>query len=236
MTKLASGTTLCPIMSLTQQINGQTPEFETPILFSGLTASGKSNYSSLIAESLGRPWFDATSQLLKLVGVETDAQSVWSTELADDIHEARQGDQIDRELDQLILAKLDATPGAVVDAWATPWLWDGDALRVFVHADEETRVRRCLASYPPDAQPTIKDARQLIRDKDSYTRDLFLRLYDFDLFRDHSEFDITLDTSGFYEDSDTKTGKQIAQERVFPIAHSLISLALKSKQTSEPRT
>jgi len=217
-------------MSLVEKPAEPTFDPPVPILFSGLTASGKSNYSSLIAESLGRPWFDATSQLLKLVGVQTDEQSVWATDLADDIQEARQGDHIDRELDGLILAKLRDTPDAVVDAWATPWLWEEDALRVFVYADEDTRVQRCLASYPAAARPTVDDARRLIHDKDSYTRSLFMRLYGFDLFNDHDDFDVVLDTSGFYEDTPEKSGKRIAQERIFPIARRLITFALECKQ------
>lgn len=208
------------------QLEGINPPEQVPILFSGLTASSKSNYSSLIAESLGRPWFDATSQLLQLVDIQTDEKSVWTTDTAHEIQSARQGDVIDRELDRRILAKLNTDRSAVVDAWAAPWLWKNDAVRVFVTADDETRVERCLASYPASAQPTANEARQLIHEKDNYTRNLFLRLYDFDLFTDHDNFDLIIDTSGFVHDTPEKTGREIAQERILPIARCAIELSL----------
>lgn len=206
---------------------------QRPILFSGLTAAGKSNYSKLIAELLGRPWFDATSQMLELLDIPNTDQCVWTTDVARDMQEARIGDELDKRLDSLTVGKLHKIPNAVVDAWAMPWLWKGDAVRVFVVADEDTRIKRCLASYPLSSSATVGAARKLIEEKDNFTRDLFLRLYNFDLFNDHNIFDIVLDTSGFVADTPEKTGKQIAQERILPIARRAIMLVLNRDYASE---
>ncbi len=198
-----------------------------PILFSGLTASSKTNISKSIAGLLDRPWFDATSELLRLADVHSDEKSVWATNTARIIQSARQGDEIDKELDIRLISRLENSTNSVVDAWAAPWLWKGKAVRVFVRADDETRINRCLASYPNGAKPTIEDARKLIEDKDLYTRNLFLRLYGFDLFTDHDEFDVQLDTSGFYADTPEKSGAEIARERILPLAMCAIKTALE---------
>lgn len=197
-----------------------------PILFSGLSATSKTNYSQQVAAELGRPWVGATAIMLELTGVYSNAQSVWATDDAVHIQSAREGDAIDRELDVRVLEHVRESPDSVVDAWAAPWLWKGEAVRVLVRADEDTRIQRCLASYPPDSQPTVTDARQLLEEKDDYSQRLFMRLYGFDLVTDHEVFDLILDTSGFEADTPDKSGSEIARERILPAARHAIEWAL----------
>lgn len=191
------------------------------ILFSGLTASGKTTHSKLLARSLDRPWFDATTLLKKMAGLaDISNDRLWVTEAVGLMIEARKGDFLDRRLDQELLARTRATPNAVTDAWAMPWLWEGEATRVWVHADLDTRVRRCMRSPTSDVLSAAK-AEKIIVEKDNYTRDLFQRLYEFDLFEDHDDFDVILDTSD-------RGGDQVPTDTIATAARYAIATASES--------
>jgi cytidylate kinase len=201
-----------------------TPEEPKLILFSGLTASAKTTYSHLAANEFNRSWLDATTLLKSLAGLtHVPNNELWVTDAADEIQEAREGDMLDRQLDEQLLQQARDNPGAVIDAWALPWLWEGDAVRIFVESDLDTRVQRCMGSLAVVGEDSsAAAAEKLITEKDTYTRDLFHRLYGFDIFVDREIFDCSLDTSGFVPDTVEKRGVDIATERLFPIVRTAI--------------
>ncbi|HYF96406.1 MAG TPA: hypothetical protein VD947_00005, partial [Patescibacteria group bacterium] len=92
-------------------------------------------------------------------------------------------------------------------------------------------------SSSSDVDITAAKAEKVITEKDNYTRELFQRLYDFDLFSDHDNFDIILDTSGFIENTPQKKGVQIATERFLPIAmRAILSASSKPQDSNAPTT
>ena len=195
------------------------------VLFSGLTASSKTAYSKKFALETERPWFDATSELQNLANVHVSNEELWVSGSAETVQIARQGDQLDKLLDSILLERIEQTPEAVVDAWAMPWLWMGNAVRVFVTADKDTRINRCIESSLLIERFSKDEAESLITQKDNFTRRLFYRLYGFDLFKDHENFDLIIDTSGFIPNVGNVNGSEILKKKLAPAIGSAILLA-----------
>jgi len=164
------------------------------VAFSGLTAAGKTTHSQLLAASLGATWFGATEILAALAGVTAGPlDGVFMTAAGAQIEQARDGDHLDYELDRRLVARMQDEPHAVADAWALPWLITGDSVtRVWIQSDEESRTRKCSVSHLPALQMSLAESRAHIASKDQTTRERFGRMYGFDLFMDHSEFDVVL--------------------------------------------
>jgi cytidylate kinase len=78
----------------------------------------------------------------------------------------------------------------VIDSWSLPWL-TSKGVRLHLLASLDVRARRAAAR----AKIPVELARARIARKDEETRQLFLRLYGFDIMERHeSLFHFTLDT------------------------------------------
>lgn len=160
------------------------------IIISGLTAAGKTTHGRLIADVLRIPYVSGSAMLAELVG----KPGPWTPE----VDRARTEGAIDRELDLLMLETFNASKDGVFDAWALPWLSDSDAIRVWIESDLESRVRKAMVTeLRRGLDAAIEVRRRIVEEKDNFSRDLFIRLYGFDLFTDRAIFDIIVDNSGF---------------------------------------
>jgi cytidylate kinase len=170
------------------------------IIISGLTAAGKTTHSRLIADGLGIPYISGSALLTELVG----KPGPWTPEL----DRLRANGSLDRELDRLMIERFQHSKDGVFDAWALPWLSDGYATRVWIESNPESRLRKAMVTeLRKGLHPTIEATKRIIEEKDNFSRDLFMRLYGFDLFGEREIFDFTIDNSGFIpkasiEDSD----------------------------------
>lgn len=159
------------------------------IVISGLTASGKTTHSQLLASSLGYEWFGASLVLKELLGVEG---RYWLT----DWDSARREGEIDRELDRRMVAEFVSRERTVFDAWALPWTSAEPALRVWLGSDVNSRARKVVVSRLRFGEPMlVADGRRVALEKDATSRALFRSQHGFDLFRDHEVFDLRFDLS-----------------------------------------
>ncbi|NWG09182.1 MAG: cytidylate kinase family protein [Nitrososphaerales archaeon] len=169
------------------------------ICISGMAGSGKSTLAKRIAERYGLNYFsggDALKRLAMEKGYEPRNNGWWESEEGSRFLEERERDKsFDRRVDEDLLWM--ANKGNVVlDSWTMPWLFKGEAFRVWLKASLEVRAKR--AAKRDRMAP--KSIMQTIKQKDYRTRSIYKSLYGFDFGDDLSPFDLVLNTDRFDPD------------------------------------
>jgi cytidylate kinase len=172
------------------------PKSGVNIAFAGLTAAGKTTHAKLLAKALGYEYISATATILEIIGIDHAPDRVWFTNY-EKIQNAREGDKVDIELEARMRKMADQKGGLVLDTWAMAWIYDGPRpmIRLWLESDAPSRTRKCYVSQDEDKELDLENCRQLIDQKDTETRDNFLRRLGFDLFQDRQRYDIVLDNS-----------------------------------------
>jgi cytidylate kinase len=164
------------------------------IIISGLTAAGKTTHGRMLAAQLSIPYFSGSGLLSQLVGMP----GPWTPET--DL--SRGHGSHDRELDRLMIRQFTENSDGVFDAWTLPWLTSGDALKVWIESDPPSRVLKALVTELRRGKtPVASEVEKMIKDKDDFSRALFKKLYEFDLYSDHGVFDLIVDNSRYITES-----------------------------------
>lgn len=179
------------------------------MLFSGLTAAGKTTHAKLLAQDLGYAYVSATEILVELSGVHRDdGESIWSNaEKYAYIQNLRTSDALDDELEDRLLHMVRTQTHTVFDTWAMAWLADVPTLRIWVDSDRLSRTLKCLVS-DRDRGIGICDAIEIIDKKDSDTRAIFLRRHGFDLFTDYDNFELILSNTFLISEATEKATQE----------------------------
>lgn len=168
----------------------------TVVIF-GLAGCGKSTLAELLGARLGLRVIHPSGIMRDLL--EQKPLNLGHTRANDGYWESAEGSRIlsqrldepvpvDVQANEILLDEV-AKGQVVIDSWALPWLTEL-GLRVHLRAELSTRARRAARR----AGISYEQAREAIARKDEETRRLFVRLYGFDIMRDHRVFDFTLDT------------------------------------------
>lgn len=165
------------------------------VVLSGLTAAGKTTHARLLAERLGYRYVSASQVLASLAGIEIDPRTHWWLERGGDLSRAREGHVLDRELDRRMVALTAEADQQVFDAWALPWISSEPMLRIWLESDRPSRCRKCQVSHAPLNPVSFAQAGDIVDEKDSESRRIFLELHGFDLFHPPDVFDVHVDLS-----------------------------------------
>ena len=107
----------------------------------------------------------------------------------------REAKPVDIEANEILLREV-ARGEVVIDSWSLPWLTD-KGVRIHLKTPLEVRARRAAER----AGIAVEEAALLIGQKDEDTRELFSRLYGFDIFTDfEGRFQVTIETEGLSGD------------------------------------
>ena len=168
----------------------------------GLAGSGKSTLANGIGQQFGLRVIHPSGIMRDLLEKKTvDLQRTrqndgyWETEegariLADRLD---QEVPVDLKADKILLEEVEKGE-VVIDSWSLPWL-TSKGLRIHLLADLTVRARRAAERGGIPYQKAL----ERISAKDEQTRQLFLRLYGFDIKQDHHVFEYTLDTDELNE-------------------------------------
>ena len=162
------------------------------IAFAGLTAAGKTTHAKILAEELGYGYISATDIILDILQIkETTPDRVWFSDY-DKVEQAREGDEVDIELETRITYITDKQDGLVLDTWAMAWIYSGvmPMVRLWIESDENSRTRKCYVSQGKNKMLDMDGCRKLINKKDIDTRIKFQRRLGFDIFTDRERYDI----------------------------------------------
>jgi cytidylate kinase len=179
-----------------------TPNERVVIVF-GLAGSGKSTLAKRLSSEFGLRKVHPSGVMRDLLeGKVVDPEAsrandgFWETEEGARILEDRLSDDepVDVAANDILLGEVEKGD-VVIDSWSLPWLTN-KGVRFYLSAPLEVRAERAAERGGTSPGKTA----QLIDKKDNDTRQLFLRLYGFDIKTDHQVFDQTIDTSDLSAD------------------------------------
>ncbi|MEM3382524.1 MAG: cytidylate kinase family protein [Nitrososphaerales archaeon] len=169
------------------------------ICISGMAGSGKSTLAKRIAERYKLNYFsggDALKQLAMERGYKPKGNGWWESDEGLKFLEEREKDKnFDKEVDERML-EMANIGGVVLDSWTMPWLFKGEAFKIWLKASLEVRAKRAAIRDSMEVENIIK----IIKDKDERTRRIYKELYGFDFGGDLSPFDMVLSTDKFDPD------------------------------------
>ena len=168
------------------------------IFVCGFSASGKSYLTEFIGKILNIKVIH-TSDLLKQIskGNVKNLLNIKNTKMNMGWYEhsnldslRKNDDQIDLKLDKYLLDFVNNNDDFVMDSWTLPYLYKG-GFKVWLKSDLSERAKRMSVRDHID----LSEALKLVVKKDTFSITKFKKLYNFNLGKDLSNFDVVLDTT-----------------------------------------
>ena len=168
------------------------------ICVSGMTGSGKSTVAKRLAEKYGLGYFSGGNALRALAqekGYDSDVRGWWETTEGLSFLKQRMGDpSFDKRIDEKLL-ELAAEGNVVLDSWTIPWLLD-EGFKVWLEGSPEVRAKRVVSRDLISNEEALK----ALTEKDARTRQIYKKLYGFNLGQDLTPFNLVLSTDGLDPD------------------------------------
>lgn len=168
------------------------------IILFGFSGSGKSTVANLVEEKYGLRVIHPSGILRDLY--EGKKVDVGNTRYNTGFWESEEGVRLfmsrldeDEPLDIVsdkILVKEVRKGNVVIDSWSLPWLTD-KGRKIYLQGDLKVRAQRVAKR----SDISYKRALEIVTMKDEETRNLFKRLYGFDIKQDHDVFDYIINTN-----------------------------------------
>jgi cytidylate kinase len=162
------------------------------ICIGGMTGSGKSTVAKRLAAKYGLEYFsggDALRALAREEGYNAYVKGWWETSEGLEFLKKRMGDPaFDKKIDDKLLS-LAGQGNVVLDSWTMPWLLK-DGFKIWLESSPKVRAKRVVARD----DMTFEDALAALKEKDARTRQIYKKLYGFDLGNDLSPFNLVLAT------------------------------------------
>ncbi|MEM3014216.1 MAG: cytidylate kinase family protein [Candidatus Bathyarchaeia archaeon] len=163
------------------------------ICISGMAGSGKSTVAKRLAKHYGLKYYsggDALKAVAAEMGFKTTGEGWWETaEGAKFLKQRLDNLEIDKKVDEKLLEWADKG-NVILDSWAMPWLLK-KGFKIWLDAPEETRAKR-LAERD---SLSLEEALKVLRDKEAKTKEIYSRLYGFNLGEDLEPFQLILDVN-----------------------------------------
>ena len=172
--------------------NGSASKKKLVVCISGMAGTGKSTLAKKLAEKYDLRYYsggDALRELAAVEGYDSSRRGWWeSPEGLRFLEKREQNHEFDKAVDDKLLEY--AQQGCVLlDSWTMPWLLK-TGFKIWLIASEEKRAERIAER---DKLP-IKEAMQVLKEKEAKTRAIYKKLYGFTLGEDLEPFDLILDT------------------------------------------
>jgi cytidylate kinase len=171
---------------------------KTVICLAGLTACGKSTAARRLAEKYRLTYVSGGTALKELalkLGYKAKSKGWWETPEGMRFLEQRLRDpKFDKQIDAQLLERAEHGD-VVLDSWTMPWLTK-KGFKIWLEVSPAERAKR-LAHRDG---LSLKEAEQVIKEKDGKTRRIYERLYGFKLGEDYSPFDLILDSETLSSD------------------------------------
>lgn len=162
------------------------------ICICGLAGSGKSTLGRKLARKYDLRYCsggDALKALALDEGYERIEHGWWeSAEGMRFLERRRKESEYDQAIDEKLL-EFAKKGNVVLDSWTMPWLLEG-GFKVWLEASPERRAKRIAQR---DGMG-LEEALEALKAKESRTRNIYKKLYGFNLGEDFEPFNLILDT------------------------------------------
>lgn len=166
--------------------------YDGNVCVSGLTASGKTTHTHLLAGEFGLTYVSGSQIQLNFMGVSPiQPKDFWISEEAKRFWDADGFSQIDSEL----LRLEERSAGYVFDTSTMPWRHKEPALCIWLESSLESRVLKSIVSHRGRSDVPPHEYAERIANKDRATIDLYKQLYGIDIGSNTSCFDLVIDIS-----------------------------------------
>ncbi|HIE13753.1 TPA: hypothetical protein EYP70_00610 [Candidatus Bathyarchaeota archaeon] len=163
------------------------------ICICGMAGSGKSTLAKRVAKEYKLRYCsggDALKALARERGYNVNMKGWWESEEGIKFLEERiSSPDFDREVDSKLL-EFAEEGNIVLDSWTMPWLLK-KGFKVWLEASEKVRAKR-IAKRDGISFP---EALKFLREKERRTRDIYRKIYGFELGRDLRPFHLIIDSN-----------------------------------------
>ncbi|RLI22812.1 cytidylate kinase [Candidatus Bathyarchaeota archaeon] len=173
------------------------------ICISGLPGCGKSTVAKKLAKKYGLRYVsggEALKELALEAGFSISGEDWWETEEGMRFLNKRMEDpSFDKKVDEKLI-EIAKEGNVVLDSWTMPWLLD-EGFKIWLDASLEVRASRAAKRD----NISLEEAKRLIKEREEKTKEIYRKLYGFNLGEDFSPFHIILDTNKLDADEVFKT-------------------------------
>jgi cytidylate kinase len=165
------------------------------IIVAGFAGSGKSSLADSLAEHFNLRVIHASDAMKQLMKGKLDLnntkgqQGFWDSSESNEIMKKRmESDELDKKLDDLLLMEIEKG-NVVLDSWTMPWL-SKKGIKIWLKASPEVRAKRVSLRDKRSYEKVLAK----IKERDEKTKDIYKRIYNFNLGQDFEVFDLIIET------------------------------------------
>jgi cytidylate kinase len=178
-------------MSRNEKMNS-TKEKSIVICISGMAGTGKSTLAKKLAKKHRLKYYsggDALKALAAEEGYNSSSSGWWESPEGLSFLEKREKNlKFDKAVDDKLL-EYAQRGNVLLDSWTIPWLLK-TGFKIWLLASIEKRAERVAKRD----KITVKDALQILKEKEARTKAIYKKLYGFNLGEDFAPFHLVLDT------------------------------------------
>jgi len=168
------------------------PKKEIVVCISGMAGTGKSTLAKKLAKKYGLRYYsggDALKALAAEEGCDSSKRGWWESPEGLSFLKKRENNlEFDKSVDDKLLEY--AQQGRVLlDSWTMPWLLK-TGFKIWLVASVQKRAERIAKRN----RISIKEATQMLEEKEARTKTIYKKLYGFTLGEDFEPFNLVLDT------------------------------------------
>jgi len=178
---------------LLEEKNNWTYNGKIVLCICGMAGSGKSTAAKRLAEKYKFRYHsggDALKALASEMGYDVNKRGWWeSPEGIKFLQQRMKNPEFDRRVDMKLI-EWAGEGNVVLDSWTMPWLLKG-GFKIWLEASEEVRARRIAKRD----NLSFEEALKYLREKERRTKEIYKRLYGFNLGCDFEPFHLILDVN-----------------------------------------
>ena len=168
------------------------PKKEIVVCISGMAGTGKSTLAKKLAKKYRLRYYsggDALKALAAEEGCDSSKRGWWESPEGLSFLKKRENNlEFDKSVDDKLLEY--AQQGRVLlDSWTMPWLLK-TGFKIWLVASVQKRAERIAKRN----RISIKEATQMLEEKEARTKTIYKKLYGFTLGEDFEPFNLVLDT------------------------------------------
>lgn len=169
-----------------------TPEKKIVVCISGMAGTGKSTLAKKLARKYKLRYCsggDALKELAKDEGYNSSSRGWWESPEGLSFLEKREKNlKFDKAVDDKLL-EYAQQGNVLLDSWTMPWLLK-TGFKIWLVASVEKRAERIAKRD----KISVKEALQVLKEKETRTKAIYKKLYGFTLGEDFDPFNLVLDT------------------------------------------